>query len=87
MSAALYVTGLWWYGGLKPWGVAKLHGRERRLDTAPLLLGLTVTLIEYAPEVGMRHIKLATGDPRQMNVDEVRAADAYLRLMLPEAET
>lgn len=87
MSTALYSTGLWWYGGAKPWGLAKLHGRERRLDTAPLLLGLTVVLIEYAPEVGLRNIKPAVGDPRRMSNEETRAADAYLRLMLPEAET
>lgn len=88
MSSKLYATGLWWYGaGSKPWGIAKLHGRERRLESAPQLLGMSLTLIEYVPLTDLRHIKEVEGDPRDMNRDEVRAADAYLRLMLPDGET
>lgn len=85
MSAGLYVTGLWFYVG-KP-GRAKLHGRERALGSAPRLLELDVAEIEYVPEVGVRRLREKHGGWREMERDEVRAADELLQRMLPGGET
>ena len=48
MSAALYLTRLYWVGGR---GVAKLNGREVLLAGPPHLPGLRVEAIDYAPHV------------------------------------
>lgn len=75
------MTGLWFY--LNRLGIAKLHGRERRLEAPPQLLGLSVAEIEYVPAVGVNRLREKTGGWRDMEVDEIRAADAYLRMVLP----
>ncbi len=85
MSAALYVTGLWFY--VNHGGRAKLHGRERVLGSAPRLLNLAVEEIEYVPEVGVRRLREKFGGWRDMERAEVFAADELLQRMLPEGET
>lgn len=85
MSAALYVTGLWFY--VNHGGRAKLHGRERVLGSAPRLLDLAVEEIEYVPEVGVRRLREKFGGWRDMERAEVLAADELLQRMLPEGET
>jgi len=81
MSSSLYATGLWFHTGHG--GRAKLHERERLLGSPPRLLGLDVAEIEYVPVVGVRRLREARGGWRDMERDEIRAADALLRLMLP----
>lgn len=85
MSAALYITGLWFH--LNHGGRAKLHGRERLLGSAPRLLELDVVEIEYVPEVGVRRLREKHGGWRDMEREEIRAADDLLQRMLPEGET
>ena len=85
MSADLYVTGLWFYANR--FGRAKLHGRERALERPPQLLGLQVGEIDYVPEVGVRRLRETTGGWLDLEADEIRAADAYLRLLLGDGET
>jgi hypothetical protein len=80
-------TGLWFRVGRG--GRAKLHGRERVLGSAPRLLPaqLDVAEIEYVPELGVRRLREARGGWRDMEREEVRAADELLQLMLPAGET
>lgn len=85
MSSSLYSSGLWFYENHG--GRAKLHGRERPLGSAPRLLELNVEEIEYVPEVGVRRLRERFGGWRDMERDEVTAADELLRRMLPEGET
>lgn len=86
MSTDLYVTGLWFHSSQAK-GRAKLHGRERPLGSPPRLLDLDVAEIEYVPEVGARRLREKHGGWRDMEREEIRAADELLRRMLPEAET
>lgn len=81
MSAALYVTGLWFYVGKG--GRAKLHGRERPLGSAPRLLDLDVVEIEYVPEVGVHRLREQFGGWREMEIEEIHDADALLKRLLP----
>jgi hypothetical protein len=85
MSAGLYWTGLWFYEGKL--GRAKLHGRERRLENAPTLIGVQLAEIEYVPEVAVRRCREKFDGWRDMRPAEIKAADALLRLLLPEGET
>jgi hypothetical protein len=85
MSSSLYRTGLWFY--VNHGGRAKLHNRERTLGSAPRLLSLDVEEIEYVPEVGVRRLREKFGGWRDMERDEVIAADELLQRMLPEGET
>lgn len=85
MSSDLYVTGCWFY--VNHGGRAKLHGRERRLGSAPRLLELDIEEIEYVPEVGVRRLREKFGGWRDMERAEVVALDELLQRMLPEGET
>lgn len=82
MSARLYVTGLWFYANRL--GLAKLHGRERKLEAPPQLVGLHVEEIEYVPIVRVARLRERHNGWRDMERAEIVAADAYLRLILPE---
>jgi hypothetical protein len=82
MSARLYVTGLWFYTGRG--GRAKLYARERKLIEAPLLVGLVLEEIEYVPEVRVARLRERCSGWRDMEAHEIKAADAYLRLVLPD---
>jgi hypothetical protein len=86
VSADLYLTGLWFHEN-QARGRAKLHGRERPLGSAPRLLELDVAEIEYVPEVGARRLREKHGGWREMERDEVRAADELLQRMLPPGES
>lgn len=76
MSHALYFTRLFWDGRR---GVAKLHGRTVYLASAPGLPGAEVQMVDYAPEVACAEILRAGEKRRSMTVDEILAADQFLR--------
>lgn len=77
MSHALYFTRLWFVYGR---GIAKLHGRQVKL-TAPPLEGYEE--IDYTPEVHCCRIRPRFGGWRDMESDEIAAADALLWRLLP----
>lgn len=84
MSALLYASGLWYYS--QRGGRAKLHGRELLLHDAPRLPGVALILaeIEYVPEVHVVRLREKFGGWRDMEIDEIRAADALLRQLFPQ---
>jgi hypothetical protein len=86
MSSCLYVTGLWFYTGRSS-GKAKLYGREVPLANPPALLGVQMAEVEYVPEVCVRRLREPHGGWREMESDEVRAADQLLLHLLPAGES
>ncbi len=89
VSARLYATGLWWH--THHGGRAKLHGVERPLTGPPQLLDLDVAEIEYVPIVAVYRIREGRYGWRDMKRDpghdEIKAADAFLRLLCVQGET
>jgi hypothetical protein len=79
MSTNLYSTMLLWAGPRG--GVAKLHGHQVKLTTAPAIAGLRVVQIDYRPEIGERRIMPYAKAWRDMHDHEVREADALLRTL------
>jgi len=77
VSHLLYFTRLYWDGSRG--GIAKLHGFPVVLRAPPVLLGLAVEFVDYAPEVRCCEIRYPREPRREMTGDEIRAADAFLR--------
>jgi hypothetical protein len=83
MSHALYTTRLYWVGMR---GIAKLHGRQVKLVAPPHLPGLRVDSLDYVPEIRLASVMPSGHGWRDMNADEIRAADVLLRqLTQPES--
>jgi hypothetical protein len=78
-------TGLWFHANRG--GRAKLRGRERLLVNPPALLGTQVAEIEYVPELGVYRMRDPRGGWRDMERDEIRAADQLLEQLFPPGET
>lgn len=83
MSDDLYSTRLRW--GSRG-GIAKLHGVQVDLGSAPVLLGgVPVVEMDYTPEVRCWEIRRVPGGRmEEMNGEEIRAADELLRVLTGE---
>ena len=80
MSDDLYSTRLRWHNGR---GLAKLYGRSVVLTAAPVLAGVTVFEVDYAPEICCRQVRRAAYDATQdMDSLEIADADALLRRLV-----
>ena len=76
MSIALYRLRLYWDGRH---GAARNGDDTRILVEPPLLPGAeSLEEIDYAPEVDVAQVREHDGDWREMTVEEVAAAEAYL---------
>lgn len=80
MSHVYYSTRLFWMAGCG--GIAKLHGRVVDLKAPPQLLKLVVEGIDYTPEVCVARILPQFHGWRDMESEEIRAADALLRQLV-----
>jgi hypothetical protein len=63
-------------------GVAKLHGKARKIALPPRLAGMEVVEIDYTPERGCCRVREKNAGWRDMVASEIRAADAYLKELL-----
>lgn len=67
-------------------GAAKLHGTRVLLSSPPALDGCPdMVELDYVPEVGGFRIRDRTGGWRDMEGYETKAADAFLRKVVPHA--
>jgi hypothetical protein len=80
MSDGLYSTRLRWSGGPAGCGVARLHGVSVPLWTPPVIGGVPVHDIDYAPEIHLWQVRRASfGRIDDLTPAEVADADAILR--------
>jgi len=87
MSIALYQLRLYWDGRQG----AVRNGKDTRILIEPPLLhgaanAAELEGIDYAPEVDVAQVREHHGDWREMTVEEVRAAEAYLASLAPRGE-
>jgi hypothetical protein len=75
MSHRLYSTVLSWN---PTHGFAKMHGVMVVIGKPPELLGRSVAAIDYIPEIGRKTVMFTGERWRDMNGEEVLAADVLL---------
>ncbi len=80
MSHLLYQTRLWWDGRR---GLAMLHGRQH-LFIAPPPAFEKAEYIDFAPEVRCAQLRMRAGPMRDMEADEVAAAQQFLEQCHPK---
>jgi hypothetical protein len=77
MSVDLYWTRLYWDNGK---GVAKQDGVSVDLTAPPVIGGVEVDMIDYAPETKTYFMRLPYEGSREMRTDERAATAAFLNL-------
>lgn len=85
MTAVNASTGLWFRENRG--GLAKLRGQQMTLVNPPALLGVQMAEVEYVPELGVCRVRDLRGGWRDMEHDEIRAADQLLERLFPTGET
>ena len=81
MSSMYYSTYLW-FSEHQHRGLAKLHGHEVPLDVAPCICGHMCDC-DYTPEVGVARIRCEREGWRDMEHEEIVAADKLLHDLIP----
>ena len=81
MSDAYFATRLRFHDGR---GLAKLHGKSLVLLDAPLICGVLVVELDYAPETGTAELRPTRSEKRrEMYRDEIAACDELLLRLAP----